>query len=106
MNTELDKLLAELMLYRNDPSYAGRLEVYAQAGEVDAQYALGLVLAEGRSAAPDPVAAYFWLQRAEAQGDSEARMLRFAVMQHMSANQIERAELALATGESPGPSLQ
>ena len=106
MDTELDQILAELMLYRNDPSYVARLSQYTQAGEVNAQYALGLVYAEGRGTTPDLCQAYIWLCRAEAQGDEEARSLRFVLMPQMTASEIDRAELALAGGTGRDHSIQ
>ena len=44
--------LKELILLRNDPDKVAVIREAAQAGEVDAQYALGLVYAEGRGVPP------------------------------------------------------
>ena len=64
--------LSGLNLLRNDPEVAARLIAAAEEGDMDAQYAAGLVYAEGRGVEPDLVQSYFWLTRAMEQGDVEA----------------------------------
>mgnify|MGYP001554150131 FL=1 len=56
--------LRGLNLLRNDPEAAARWIAEAERGDMDAQYAAGLVYAEGRGVDPDLVQAYFWLTRA------------------------------------------
>ncbi|WP_455202149.1 hypothetical protein [Kaarinaea lacus] len=43
-----NQYLAELALYRNDPEFARAIEENALQGDKNAQYALGLIYAEGR----------------------------------------------------------
>ena len=45
--------LRGLNLLRNDPEAAARLIAEAESGDMDAQYAAGLVYAEGRGVDPD-----------------------------------------------------
>lgn len=84
--------LSRLVLFRHDPALVEEVKTAAEAGDVDAWYALGLIYAEGRGTAPDPVAAYVWLSRAVAHGDTEAADLRHIVLQQMSPAQIAEAE--------------
>ena len=83
--------LSGLGLLRNDPETAARLIAEAEKGDMDAQYAAGLIYAEGRGVEPDPVQAYFWLTRAIAQGDSDAEQLRRQVAKDMSDTEFEQA---------------
>lgn len=64
--------LSGLNLLRNDPDKAAELIAQAERGDMDAQYAAGLIYAEGRGVAIDLVQAYYWLTSAIAQGDSDA----------------------------------
>ena len=89
-------LLSRLVLYRNDPDLAEEIRQAAESGLVDAQYAMGLLYAEGRGVEYDPVAAYIWLSRAVEQGDRDAEALRHIVLQQMSPTQIAEAERQLA----------
>lgn len=90
-HTDTD-FLSGLSLLRNDPHLLARALPQARAGNVHAQYAVGLIYAEGRGVATDLVAAYVWLSRAVAQGDSDARDLRSMLMLSMSVVEISRAE--------------
>ncbi len=83
--------LSVLGLLRNDPEAAARLIAEAERGDMDAQYAAGLIYAEGRGVEPDPVQAYFWLSRAIAQGDQDAELLRRHVAKDMSDAEFEQA---------------
>lgn len=83
--------LSGLNLLRNDPEMAARLIAEAEAGDMDAQYAAGLIYAEGRGVEPDPVQAYFWLTQAVEQGDSDAEKLRRHVAAEMSDGQFADA---------------
>lgn len=83
--------LRGLNLLRNDPVAAARVLAEAERGDVDAQFAAGLIYAEGRGVAPDLVQAYFWLSCALHQGDVDAERLRRVV-----ASQMDDAEFAAA----------
>jgi TPR repeat protein len=89
--------LKDLVLLRNDPSKVPAILEAAQRGEVDAQYALGLVYADGRGVAIDLAQAHYWLSLAVAQGDRDAELLRNIVGSQMSDEEYEAA-LRLRTG--------
>ena len=74
-----------------DPEAAARLIAEAESGDMDAQYAAGLVYAEGRGVGPDLVQAYYWLTRAYEQGDSDAERLRCLVAAEMQDNEFAEA---------------
>lgn len=78
-----------LNLLRNDPVKAAELIVEAERGDMDAQYAAGLIYAEGRGVSADLVQAYYWLTRAIDQGDSDAELLRRVVAAQMSDEQFD-----------------
>jgi TPR repeat protein len=94
--------LSGMNLLRNDPELAARLIAEAECGDVDAQYAAGLVYAEGRGVEPDLVQSYFWLTRALEQGDADAERLRRYVAAQMDdaafadARRLVRLERGLA----------
>ena len=68
--------LSDLVLLRNDPTLVEAIEVEALNGNPHAQYAMGLIYAEGRGVALDRAQAYAWLTLAVMQGDREAEVLR------------------------------
>ena len=84
--------LRGLNLLRNDPELAARLIAEAEAGDMDAQYAAGLVYAEGRGVEPDLVQSYFWLTRAVQQGDDDAERLRRYVASRLSESEFADAK--------------
>ena len=84
--------LKELILLRNDPDTVAVIREAALAGEVDAQYALGLVYAEGRGLPEDLAQAHYWLTRAVEQGDRDAVLLRNIVGARMSDAEHEAAK--------------
>lgn len=96
-----------LILLRNDPRTAAKLLKQARMGDVDAQYALALVYAEGRGVATNLVLAFFWLSLADAQGDADASQLRLLVAAEMSIAQHDDALCLLKNyreqGELPNP---
>jgi TPR repeat protein len=99
--------LSGLGLYRNDPELAARLIAQAEAGDMDAQYAAGLIYAEGRGVQQDAVQSYYWLTRALKQGDADAERLRSHVAAQMSEAEFSQARrlvrLAAASGsQMPG----
>ena len=91
MVKQKNDFLRELVLWRNDPAHAERVREQAEAGNVHAQYALGLIYAEGRGLPQDEVQAYIWLSRAAKQGDQDAVTLRYVLLSQMDAGQIAAA---------------
>lgn len=86
-----DDFLSELILWRNDPEHAEQVREQAESGNVHAQYALGLMYAEGRGVKQDEVQAYVWLSHAAEQGDQDAVTLRYVLLSQMDAGQIAAA---------------
>jgi TPR repeat protein len=86
-----DDFLSELILWRNNPALAEQVREKAEAGNVHAQYALGLMYAEGRGVKQDETQAYVWLSRAAAQGDQDAVTLRYVLLSQLNAGQITAA---------------
>lgn len=84
--------LADLVLLRNDPAVAAEFLQAAINGDVDAQYGMGLIYAEGRGVEQDEVRALYWLTRAIEQGDRDAVLLRQVVAVNMTAEQLAEAE--------------
>ena len=93
--------LKDLVLLRNDPSIVPVILEAAQNGEVDAQYALGLIYAEGRGVAIDLAQAHYWLTLAVEQGDCDAELLRNIV-----GCQMTDEEYAAAKRLRAGPGLR
>jgi len=87
-----NQYLAELAQYRNDPEFARAIEENALQGDKNAQYALGLIYAEGRGVQYNPVESYAWLTAAALQGDKDALLLRSMIAGIMSEDSIEEAE--------------
>ncbi len=83
--------LKDLILLRNDPTKLPVIRYAAKQGDVDAQYALGLIYAEGRGTEIDLARAHFWLSRAIEQGDKEAETLRNIVGSQMSDSEYSEA---------------
>lgn len=88
--------LKELVLLRNDPELAERVLQQAHAGNVDAQYAMGLICAEGRGVPLDLVKAYAWLTLAVLQGDRDAETLRNIVGAEMTDAEFEAGKRCAA----------
>lgn len=84
--------LKDLILLRNDPSMVGTVHAAALRGEVDAQFALGLIYAEGRGVEIDRAQAHFWLSLAIEQGDTDAEQLRNIVGSQMTDEEFEAAQ--------------
>ena len=85
----LNQYLSELQLLRNDPQLAGNILRYALEGNVDAQYAMGLIYAEGRGVEIDLARSHYWLSLATEQGDIDARILRNVVGAQMSEDEYQ-----------------
>jgi TPR repeat protein len=98
--------LSALSLLRNDPEVASEMLSAAEKGDVDAQYGMGLIYAEGRGVALDEAKAYYWLSRAIEQGDRGAKTLLHVVAASMSQQQFEHARQLLDTYHSkPSPAF-
>jgi TPR repeat protein len=87
--------LQDLVLWRNDPERAIDVLDHARKGNVHAQYAMGLLYAEGRGVSQDEVQAYVWLTRAIDQGDRDAGDLRRIVVENMTSEQLALAQHVL-----------
>ena len=87
--------LRSLILLRNDPEAAAQLLQAAESGDIDAQYGMGMVYADGRGMPVDEVRAFFWLTRAVEQGDKDADALRRVVAMRMTDAQFDAAERLL-----------
>jgi len=87
--------LAALTLLSQDSDLLAEVLPQARAGNVHAQYAAGLIYAEGRGVEPDVIEAYLWLSRALDQGDQDAGILRKILMVNMVPAEIARAEQRL-----------
>jgi TPR repeat protein len=82
-------------LLRGDPEIVTGLLAAAEQGDVDAQYRVGLIYAEGRGVAQDEVKSFYWLSRALQQGDAGAQTLLQVVAAAMTPEQHREAmELA------------
>lgn len=88
--------LSDLVLFRNDPALLDEVLPLAEAGNANAQYALGLIYAEGRGVKIDMAKAYVWLSRSVDQGDADARDLRQIIVEYMSEADMLSAELMLS----------
>ena len=93
--------LKDLILLRNDPSKVPPIREAALRGEADAQYALGLIYAEGRGVPIDLAQAPCWLTLAVEQGDRDADLLRNIIGSRMTDEEYEAAKRLRA-----GPRLQ
>ena len=87
--------ISDLTLLRNDPGVAANFIREAHEGDIDAQYGLGLIYAEGRGVPQDDATAFFWLTRAAEQGDRDAETLRNHVAAGMTSDQFDRADLMM-----------
>ena len=92
--------LSHLMIGASDPEQVTIVTAAAEQGEMNAQFALGLIYAEGRGIEPSPARAYYWFSRAGEQGDNYALTLRNVVQQELSLEQIAAIELELAEGQT------
>ena len=92
--------LRSLSLWRNDPQAAARIIKAAQTGDADAQYAAGLIYAEGRGVEQNDALSYFWLSLAHEQGDEDAMLLRNVVAVQISQGDYDCAVVLLARYKS------
>lgn len=84
-------MMTRLSLLRNDPDDARAIFLKARQGDVDAEYGMGLIYAEGRGVPIDNAKAYFWLSQACIQGDAEARLLRNIIARDMTDAEYDQA---------------
>jgi len=88
--TEYDtSFLSDLVLLRNNPNLVKKIMPIAEAGNPHAQYALGLIYAEGRGVKQDRIQAYRWLSLAIEQGDQDAILLRDLLINSMTKQELE-----------------
>ena len=100
MARQRDDFLSKLVLWNNDPEHVEQVREKAEAGNVDAQYALGLMYAEGRGIKQDEIQAYIWLCRAVEQGDQDAATLRYVLLSQMEPRQIAAAVRQVEQGSN------
>lgn len=93
---EVTALLSKLQLWSSDPEIAEEVRVFAEEGNCHAQYAMGLIYAEGRGVKQNNQQAYVWLSRAGQQGDEDARLLCEFVKLSMTSDEIQNAEKLLS----------
>lgn len=94
--------LSHLSLLRNDPVAAAEVLEHALAGHVDAQFAAGLIYAEGRGVPIDLVQSFFWLTQALQQGDRDAERLRQVIGSQMSELEYQQAQQLLRKAAEAG----
>ena len=87
--------ISNLVLLRNDPEEAARLLEAAEQGDMDAQYAMGLIYAEGRGVEQDDALSFLWLTLASDNGDTDAITLRNIVAARMSDAEHRQALLLI-----------
>jgi TPR repeat protein len=89
--------LKDFILLRNDPAKVPLIRDLALRGEMDAQYAMGLIYAEGRGVEIDLAQSHYWLSLAVEQGDRDAALLRNVVGSRMSDAEYAAAKRLRAT---------
>jgi len=68
-------------------------ETKAEAGQVDAQYRVGIMYSTGQDGVPiDYIVAHKWLNLAALRGSDEARRLRAELADDMSREEIAQAQ--------------
>jgi TPR repeat protein len=89
--------LKDFILLRNDPAKVPLIRDLALRGEMDAQYAMGLIYAEGRGVEIDLAQSHYWLSLAVEQGDRDAALLRNVVGSRMTDAEYAAAKRLRAT---------
>ena len=89
--------LSDLVLLRNDSRIESGIRKEAMAGNPHAQYALGLIYAEGRGVELDLSVAYAWLTLAVMQGDRDAEHLRNIIGCDISDEEFAHGKLMAAS---------
>lgn len=90
--SETNPYLADLSIISTNPEVAQAIAECALQGDKNAQYALGVLYAEGRGVVQNTVEAYAWLTAATMQGDDDALQLRSMIESIMTPHSIELAE--------------
>ena len=80
-----------LLQMDREPSPLAIVLEMALAGDVDAQFAVGMIYADGRGVKRDLVQAFFWMSRAIDQGSKEAVECCQSIRSQMSSEDHERA---------------
>ena len=88
----VDELLQDLVLFQHDPKLVDEIALHAYAGDLHAQYALGLIYAEGRGIDEDLVKSFAWLSVAVHEGDTDAESLRYIVSERMNDEQLAQVD--------------
>lgn len=86
---KLSIYLRKLQLLTNDKQLAEDIRPFAEKGMVDAQYAMGLIYAEGRGVPEDLARSHYWLSLAVDQGDKDADLLRNIVGSKMTEDEYQ-----------------
>ena len=86
-----DQLMRELVTLKNDPALVDEFYLHAIQGNVDAQYGLGLIYAEGRGIEENLLKSYAWLTLCSIGGDEDAKVLRQVVAERMSEQDVVAA---------------
>lgn len=68
-----------------------QLRGMAERGDAKAQFALGVMYADGKCVPKDLVAAHMWFTTAATTGDEQAAQARDAITAQMTADQVEEA---------------
>ena len=90
------EFLSELVLLRNNPQLVVEIEHQARNGNPHAQYAMGLIFAEGRGVGIDLPRSWAWLTLAVMQGDREAETLRNIVGIDLSDDEYRAGKVLAA----------
>ena len=84
------------LMRANAPGLVATVQDEAVKGNPHAQYALGLIYAEGRGVRQNPVEAYAWLTVAVLQGDNDAELLRNHVAVDMTDDEFDEGKRCAA----------
>jgi len=94
--------LSQFSLFRNDPQSAADVLEHALKGDMDAQFAAGLIYAEGRGVPIDLIQSFYWFSKAVAQGDKDAERLRVIVGSRMTEEEFQKAKHLVSAEERAG----
>jgi TPR repeat protein len=90
--------LKDFVLLRNDLSKVPVVREAATRGDLDAQYTMGLIYAEGRGVEVDLAMSHYWLSLAVAQCNRDAEQLRNVVGSQMTDAEYELPQRLRAAG--------
>ena len=83
-------------LAKLDPTEVAVCQRLADQGDAKAQLTLGGMLGFGHGVARDAIAGYVWLNLAAAQGNSDAAVLRDALVVEMTPDHVQKAQAQAA----------